>query len=446
MNGKPPDTKVRTESTPSVRVTQSRIAQAHAVAPHQSAARAKSLIAQKSANNASPPMPTAFWIVRASLALSIAALCYALAPFALHGVAAAGAGFLIALVILLAELRLRHASLSGLIGGATGAVAGIFTALLLTFIISRTAEPPSAKSFLEIVSVLALSYLGVVTGIHCGARWTTETRDASAATGTSATQHMKLLDTSVLIDGRIAEICEAHFLDGVLAVPQFVLHELQLVADSSDPLKRQRGRRGLEVLQRIQKMPQVEVRVLEDDFTHTTEVDHKLIELARRTGAKIVTNDFNLNKVATVQGFCVLNVNELANALKPVVLPGETMHVLIQREGKEAMQGVAYLSDGTMVVVDGARRMINKTIDIIVTSVHQTTAGKMIFGRVDERSDPVGPLARAAAAGLGTTINRSATTAATGALSVPSYTPSTPTRETRPTDQESEPLPNTDPE
>ena len=246
---------------------------------------------------------------------------------------------------------------------------------------------------------------------------------------------MKLLDTSVLIDGRIAEICEAHFLDGVLAVPQFVLHELQLVADSSDPLKRQRGRRGLEVLQRIQKMPQVEVRVLEDDFAHTTDVDHKLIELARRTGAKIVTNDFNLNKVATVQGFCVLNVNELANALKPVVLPGETMHVLIQREGKEAMQGVAYLSDGTMVVVDGARRMINKTVDIIVTSVHQTTAGKMIFGRVDERSEPVGPLARAAAAGRGT---------AAGALSAPSYTSSTTTRETRPTDQESEPLPNPD--
>jgi uncharacterized protein YacL len=183
------------------------------------------------------------------------------------------------------------------------------------------------------------------------------------------------------------------------------------VADSSDPLKRQRGRRGLEVLQRIQKMPDVEVRVLDQDFPQTSDVDHKLIELARSTGAKIVTNDFNLNKVATVQGFCVLNVNELANALKPVVLPGETMHVLIQREGKEAMQGVAYLSDGTMVVVDGARRMINKTVDIIVTSVHQTTAGKMIFGRIDERSEPVGPLARAAAAGRGA--NSSAATAYT---------------------------------
>jgi uncharacterized protein YacL len=345
-----------------------------------------------------------FWIVRAALALAIGAACYALAPFALHGAEAGGFGFLIALVILLAEFRLRRASLGGLIGGACGALAGIFAALLLTMIIARTAQPGDAQFFLEIISVLGLTYLGGVTGFHCGAKWTGESRRVEVASRAAAPapSPMKLLDTSVLIDGRIAEICEAHFLDGVLAVPQFVLHELQLVADSSDPLKRQRGRRGLEVLQRIQKMPQVEVRVIDDDFSHTADVDHKLIELARKTGAKIVTNDFNLNKVATVQGFCVLNVNELANALKPAVLPGEAMHVLIQREGKEPTQGVAYLGDGTMVVVDGARRLINKAVDIIVTSVHQTTAGKMIFGRVDDRSEPVGPLARAAAAGRGT--------------------------------------------
>jgi uncharacterized protein YacL len=345
-----------------------------------------------------------FWIVRAALALAIGAACYALAPFALHGAGAAAMGFLIAMVILLAEFRLRHASLGGLIGGACGALAGIFAALLLTMIITRTAQPPASRFFLEIISVLGLTYLGGVTGFHCGARWAGESRGGEVANSAAATapSPMKLLDTSVLIDGRIAEICEAHFLDGVLAVPQFVLHELQLVADSSDPLKRQRGRRGLEVLQRIQKMPQVEVRVIDDDFSHTADVDHKLIELARKTGAKIVTNDFNLNKVATVQGFCVLNVNELANALKPAVLPGEAMHVLIQREGKEPTQGVAYLGDGTMVVVDGARRLINKAVDIIVTSVHQTTAGKMIFGRVDDRSEPVGPLARATAVGRGT--------------------------------------------
>jgi uncharacterized protein YacL len=342
-----------------------------------------------------------FWIVRAALALAIVAACYALAPFALRGAEAAGFGFLIALVILLAEFRLRRASLGGLVGGACGALAGIFAALLLTMIISRTAQPGGSQFFLEIISVLGLTYLGGVTGFYCGTTWAGESRGVEVASQAAAPARsaspMKLLDTSVLIDGRIAEICEAHFLDGVLAVPQFVLHELQLVADSSDPLKRQRGRRGLEVLQRIQKMPQVEVRVIDDDFSHTGDVDHKLIELARKTGAKIVTNDFNLNKVATVQGFCVLNVNELANALKPAVLPGEAMHVLIQREGKEPTQGVAYLGDGTMVVVDGARRLINKAVDIIVTSVHQTTAGKMIFGRVDDRSEPVGPLARAAA-------------------------------------------------
>jgi uncharacterized protein YacL len=343
-----------------------------------------------------------FWIVRAALALAIGAACYALAPFALHGVEAAATGFLIAMVILLAEFRLRHASVGGLVGGACGALAGIFAALLLTMIITRTAQPPASRFFLEITSVLGLTYLGGVIGFHCGAKWVGESREGEVASQAAAPSPVKLLDTSVLIDGRIAEICEAHFLDGVLAVPQFVLHELQLVADSSDPLKRQRGRRGLEVLQRIQKMPQVEVRVMDDDFSHTADVDHKLIELARKTGAKIVTNDFNLNKVATVQGFCVLNVNELANALKPAVLPGEAMHVLIQREGKEPTQGVAYLGDGTMVVVDGARRLINKAVDIIVTSVHQTTAGKMIFGRVDDRSEPVGPLARAAAVGRGT--------------------------------------------
>ena len=172
-----------------------------------------------------------------------------------------------------------------------------------------------------------------------------------------------------------------------IIIPQFVLRELQLVADSADPLKRQRGRRGLEVLQRIQKMPHLEVQIAEDDFPHIPEVDMKLIELAKRYDAKIVTNDYNLNKVATLQGIEIMNVNQLANALKPVVLPGEIMRVFILREGKEYNQGVAYLDDGTMVVVDGARKMINKTIDITVTSVHQTTAGKMIFGRYDERGE-----------------------------------------------------------
>jgi len=343
-----------------------------------------------------------FWVVRAFLVACTGAVSYTLGPFGLRGMPAAGVGFLISLVVLLAELRLRRAALSGLLGGVFGAVLGVFAALLVTLVISRTNEPEPTKSFLEFAALFAFGYLGVVLGSERGVELQVDALSGLFGKKSTAGESLKLLDTSVLIDGRIAEICEAQFMEGVLGVPQFVLHELQMVADSSDPLKRQRGRRGLEVLQRIQKMPQVEVRILEEDFPQAGDVDHKLVELARRMGAKIVTNDFNLNKVATVQGFSVLNVNQLAHALKPAVLPGEPMRVLILREGKEPNQGVAYLDDGTMVVVDGARRMINKSVDVIVTSVHQTTAGKMIFGRLEERAEQVAPaLRQAAAAGRG---------------------------------------------
>ncbi|HEX4546540.1 MAG TPA: PIN domain-containing protein [Candidatus Acidoferrum sp.] len=325
---------------------------------------------------------------------------YTLRPFGLSGISAAGVGLLIAIIVLWAELRLRRAALGGLLGGAFGAVFGVFAALLVTLVISRTDEPEPTKSFLEFATLFTFGYLGLVLGSGRGGELHVDSVDGFFRKKASAAESLKLLDTSVLIDGRIADICEAQFLDGVLGVPQFVLHELQMVADSSDPLKRQRGRRGLEVLQRIQKMPQVEVRILECNSPQAGDVDHKLVELARRTGAKIITNDFNLNKVATVQGFQVLNVNQLANALKPAVLPGEPMRVLILREGKEPNQGVAYLDDGTMVVVDGARRMLNKSVDVIVTSIHQTPAGKMVFGRLDERlENSTPPMRQAAAAG-----------------------------------------------
>ena len=343
-----------------------------------------------------------FWAVRAFLLACTGAVSYTVRPFGLRGWQAAGVGILIGLAVLFAELRLRRAALGGLLGGAFGAVLGVFAALLVTLVISRTDEPEPTKSFLEFAALFAFGYLGLTLGSGRGGELQVNALDGFFGKKAAAGESMKLLDTSVLIDGRIAEICEAQFMEGVLGVPQFVLRELQMVADSSDSLKRQRGRRGLEVLQRIQKMPQVEVRILEEDAPQDGDVDHKLVELARRTGAKIVTNDFNLNKVATVQGFSVLNVNQLAHALKPAVLPGEPMRVLILREGKEANQGVAYLDDGTMVVVDGARRMINKGVDIIVTSVHQTTAGKMIFGRLEERAEQAAPaLRQTAAAGRG---------------------------------------------
>jgi rRNA-processing protein FCF1 len=188
----------------------------------------------------------------------------------------------------------------------------------------------------------------------------------------------------VIIDGRIADICETGFLEGTLVVPQFVLRELQQVADSSDSLKRNRGRRGLDILQKMQKMAGVAVQIVETDFPEIREVDLKLIELARKLGGKIVTNDFNLNKVAQLRGVPVLNINELANSLKPVVLPGELMKVFIIKEGKEQGQGVGYLDDGTMVVVDQAKKALGRTIEVSVTSVLQTTAGKMIFCRWPE--------------------------------------------------------------
>ncbi len=349
-----------------------------------------------------PPRGNAwdFWAARVFIVACTGGVSYTSRPFGLAGMSAAAVGILIALLVMWAELRLRRAALSGLLGGAFGAVFGVFAALLVTLVISRTDESEATKSFLEFATLFAFGYLGLVLGSGRGGEFRVDSVGRLLKKRAVTAEPLKLLDTSVLIDGRIADIGEAQFLEGVLGVPQFVLRELQMVADSSDALKRQRGRRGLEVLQRIQKMPQVEVRILEDDFPQAVEVDQKLVELARRTGAKIVTNDYNLNKVATVQGLAVLNVNQLANALKPAVLPGEPMRVLILREGKEANQGVAYLDDGTMVVVDGGRRMINKSVDVTVTSVHQTPAGKMIFGRLEERPEPPAhALRKGAAAG-----------------------------------------------
>jgi len=328
-----------------------------------------------------------FWVLRIVLTGAACLLCYNLGPFGLHGLPAAGLGFLVAMVILLAELRLRRAEISGLVGGICGVSLGLLASLLISLVVSRTALPEPTKTFLQFAALFAFGYLGLAVGSSNGIALIRFFLPHSMGVRAAAPRAVKLLDTSALIDGRIADICETHFLDGTLGVPRFVLCELQQVADSSDSLKRQRGRRGLEVVERLQKMTWLDLRVLDDDVPGTAAVDQKLIELARYSGAKIVTNDFNLNKVARVQGISILNVNELANAMKPAVLPGESMRVLILREGKESTQGVAYLDDGTMVVVDGARRHISRTVDIVVTATHQTPAGKMIFGRVEERSE-----------------------------------------------------------
>ena len=281
------------------------------------------------------------------------------------------------------ELRIRRASLKTLIGGAIGSILGIVGAALIGTLLTPQPWDQPVKSFTVVCLVMFMAYVGLLVGAAKG-----DYIDLSALGGIlsekGAKQSYRILDTSVIIDGRVADIAEAGFMGGTILIPQFVLRELQQIADSSDSAKRNRGRRGLDILQRIQKNSNLDVQIYEADFPQVKEVDLKLIELGKQLNAPIVTNDFNLNKVAHLRGVEVLNINELANALKPVVLPGEIMRVFILKEGKEYNQGVAYLDDGTMVVVDNARRQIGKNVDMVVTSVLQTTAGKMIFGRVEE--------------------------------------------------------------
>jgi uncharacterized protein YacL len=294
-------------------------------------------------------------------------------------------GLALAGLAVLFESRVRETSATRLLGAIIGGTIGLFLARGIGSGLFWANNTSGRVEFLDTFALIVLPYIGLVVGAKHG-EWLEPQRLMTLFRAAGPARHYKILDTSVIIDGRIADVCDTGFIDGTLVIPQFVLKELQLVADSSDGLKRARGRRGLDILQRIQKMSDVEVIISDMDFPEVREVDLKLIEMARALQGKIVTNDFNLNKVAQLRGVAVLNVNELANSLKPVVLPGEIMKVFILKEGKEFNQGVAYLDDGTMVVVDNARKMISKTIDIVVTSVLQTTAGKMIFGRYIDAS------------------------------------------------------------
>jgi uncharacterized protein YacL len=323
--------------------------------------------------------------VRVIFVIIITTAAMHLRPFGLSDLRSAILGLLLGLFFVLFEIRLEKASLKRLLGAAFGSILGILGALMISHLLSMTAIDKAANSFFQVTLLLLMAYVGLVLGSNKGELLNLGALGGLFNTEKVSRKNFKILDTSVIIDGRIADVCETSFVDGMLIVPQFVLHELQLVADSSDPMKRNRGRRGLDILARMQKMSNITIQIVEEDFPQVREVDLKLIELARLYEGKIVTNDFNLNKVAQLQGVPVLNINELANSLKPVVLPGEIMRVFILKEGKEYNQGVAYLDDGTMVVVDNAKKMISKTIDISVTSVLQTTAGKMIFGKYDER-------------------------------------------------------------
>ncbi len=325
------------------------------------------------------------FVVRLIFVVVVAVACYLVQPFNQPPQVDAALGVLIGSAIIVFEWRLRLASLTRLIGAAVGSILGILGAYLFTLVLRNSMPAGHTLSFLQILIMLLMAYVGLVVGANKGSLLNLAALGGLFGGEKQGKKVHKILDTSVIIDGRISDIAETGFLDGVIVIPQFVLRELQMVADSADSMKRNRGRRGLDILQRLQKVASLNIQIVEDDFPAVREVDLKLIELAKVYEGKIITNDFNLNKVAQLQGVEVLNINELANALKPIVLPGEIMHVFILKEGKEYNQGVAYLDDGTMVVVDNARKAIGKTIDISVTSVLQTTAGKMIFGKWDER-------------------------------------------------------------
>lgn len=287
------------------------------------------------------------------------------------------------------EYSIRKFSLKHFASAIIGLVLGMLVALLIKAILQTlpapifSNDPQTSKHIQEgilVINVIVFVYLGMVISLRASDQLNFLIPATKA--GGDGGQKNVVVDTSVIIDGRVADIAETGFLEGHMIIPRFVLKELQLIADSSDPLKRARGRRGLDILNRIQKDPKISVKIQETDFPDIQGVDAKLVKMAKLTGAKIFTNDYNLNKLAEFQQVEVLNINDLANALKPVILPGETMNIRIVREGKEPGQGVAYLDDGTMVVVNNGRNKIGQKLDVAVSSVLQTSAGRMIFAEL----------------------------------------------------------------
>jgi uncharacterized protein YacL len=331
------------------------------------------------------------WILRILLFLICGISGYALTqgishspPIPFFGIIA---GFLLAALTLLLEKGLKKIPLRNFLGSSIGLILGILIANLFSNVFFSNLFNHQ-QIVLPLLGALygVCGYIGLRIGFKKGEEihlpgWKLFSKNSPPS------ENAKILDTSVIIDGRIADITETGFIEGAFIIPQFVLNELQHIADSSDSIKRTRGKRGLEVLHHLQKQAGVDIRIMDRDYPAIKEVDSKLIELAKEVRGKIITNDSNLNKVAELQGIEVLNINELANSLKPVVLPGEEINVKILKEGKEMGQGVAYLDDGTMIVVDNGRRQMGKTVDVTVTSVLQTPAGRMIFARLKEEAN-----------------------------------------------------------
>lgn len=297
----------------------------------------------------------------------------------------AGVGLCVAaaILIIVGEIALKKVSVRGLSAAFFGLIFGFLLARLFTdvFVLLPTVKPEIIFPLRLVITVL-FCYLGMAMAIRGRDEFNLIIPYIKFSRQDQKSEFI-ILDTSVIIDGRIADICHTKFLEGKMIIPRFILKELQAIADSHDALKRNRGRRGLDILNKIQKSTDVDVKIHDADFPELAEVDSKLVRLAKLLNAKIFTNDYNLNKVAELQGISVLNINELANALKPVVLPGEMMEVKIVKEGKEFNQGVGYLDDGTMIVVDNARERIGQTLQVIVSSVLQTQAGKMIFAKLE---------------------------------------------------------------
>lgn len=298
-------------------------------------------------------------------------------------------GLLIALLVMKIEQAIRKVPLRNIFGGVVGMMAGLLIAFLLAYGLSFVSNIMEKQQVVPWIYALLTGVMGYL-GLALGAK-KIEEFNLFGFGAVKENHDFRILDTSVIIDGRIADICDAGFIEGSLMVPRFVLEELQYIADSSDSIKRSRGRRGLDILNRMQKSSGIDIEVSDHDFPKIKGVDAKLIALAKKMDGKIVTNDFNLNKVAELQGIKILNINQLANAVKPVVLPGELMTVKIIREGKEPGQGVAYLDDGTMIVVDNAQRHQGASVVVTVTSVLQTTAGRMIFSELKDIASEKSP-------------------------------------------------------
>jgi len=288
------------------------------------------------------------------------------------------------------EGEIQKVPATDIILGSLGLITGLIIAYLLSQLLVLI---PFVGIVISILSYVLFGYLGIIIPTRKRDDFTnalTTFKKSSSKEKTLKSTSVvkpKILDTSVIIDGRIADLCKTGFIEGPLVIPEFVLEELQRIADSSDALKRNRGRRGLDILNKIQKELDIEVIIHEKDFEDISEVDSKLLKLSQYLKGKVVTNDYNLNKVAEFHGVEVLNINELANAIKPVVLPGEEMNVQVIKDGKESGQGVAYLDDGTMIVVDGGKKHIGETIGVLVTSVLQTAAGRMIFAKPKSMAD-----------------------------------------------------------